>query len=135
MPHPFPHLELHLSAEPDEIYRNEMPPKPPIPQPLTIKFTLEVRNGSRSDFKDESASGNPFHVKLSQNGQEIAHAPQLTNPLVRELEIKALETAKFSVDLNVEDAYGLAIGTAQAEGVFTSTGDKTSIEIPVENAY
>jgi hypothetical protein len=133
MPYHFPFLRLHLSAEPDKIYRNEMPPKPPV-QPLKIKFTLEVTNGSRSDFHTE-ASGNPLHVKLSQNGKEITHAPQIDDPMMRELKIPATETAKFSVDLNVEDAHGLAVGTAQVEGMFTPTGDKTSIEIPVENAY
>jgi hypothetical protein len=134
MPHPFPHLKLHLAAEPDRIYRNEMPPNPPV-QPLTIKFTLEVRNGSRSDFKDPSASGHPFHVKLLQDGRQIALAPQFTNPMIRELKIAVDETAKYSVDLNIEDAHVLAVGIAQAEGEFTPTGDKTSIDIPVENAY
>jgi hypothetical protein len=42
--------------------------------------------------------------------------------------------ANFSVDLNLEDVHVLAVGTAEAEGVFTPTGDKTSIGISVENA-
>jgi hypothetical protein len=64
MAHPFAHLKLKLSAEPDKIYRNEMPPKPAV-QPLTIKFTSEVTNESRSDF-DREASGHTLHVKLLQ---------------------------------------------------------------------
>jgi hypothetical protein len=133
MTHPFPHLKLKLSAEPNKIYRNEMPPKPAV-QPLTIKFTLEVTNESRSDF-DREASGHPLHVKLSQNGKEIARAPQLDDGAMRELKIPATKTAEFYIDLNLEDAHVLAVGAAEAEGVFAPTGDKTSTEIPVENAY
>ena len=133
MPYHFPFLKLHLSAEPDKIYRDEMPPKPSI-QPLKIQFTLEVTNGSRSDFHTE-ATGIPLHVKLTQNSREIAHAPQLDDSMMRELKIPATETAKFSVDLNVEDVHILAVGSAQVEGVFAPTGDKASMEISVENAY
>ncbi len=133
MPHPFPFLKLNLSANPDKIYRNEMPPNPPV-QKLKIKFTLEVTNGSRSDFKG-TAGGNPLHVKLLQNGKEITHAPQLDDPMVREIKIPATHTEKFSVELFLEDAHVLSAGTAQAEGEFTPTGDKTSIEIPVEDAF
>jgi hypothetical protein len=128
----FPQMKYQLKG-PDVIYKNTMPgPGQPSPNHEPVKFTLTVKNGSRTDYHGKSPSSNPVRIVLMAGFVEVGHSPEAHDTMETDITIPAGQEKDFEVSCSVDNDKLPMMGSVTATATFLPTKETVMKMIPVE---